>query len=97
MTRRICKTSGWALTALLLSVAFLAPALQAAESQAALEKKNMDLTVRPGDDFFRYANGAWIRALAMPADKSESTPSTRCASRTAPGCATSSRASRPFP
>ena len=31
----------------------------------------MDLTVRPGDDFFRYANGAWIRNLELPADKSE--------------------------
>ena len=49
-----------------------APAFHAAgESRPALDKKNMDLSVRPGDDFFRYANGAWIRDLAMPADKSE--------------------------
>ncbi len=48
------------------------PALLAAgEGQPALDKKNMDLAVRPGDDFYRYANGAWIRDLAMPADKSE--------------------------
>jgi putative endopeptidase len=48
------------------------PALHAAAADPpALDRKNMDLTVRPGDDFFRYANGAWIRALAMPADKSE--------------------------
>ncbi|MBE0665518.1 MAG: hypothetical protein IH584_06805, partial [Candidatus Aminicenantes bacterium] len=45
--------------------------LTAAEKQPALDIKNMDLAVRPGDDFFRYANGAWIRDLAMPADKSE--------------------------
>ncbi|HUU05328.1 MAG TPA: M13 family metallopeptidase N-terminal domain-containing protein, partial [Patescibacteria group bacterium] len=45
--------------------------LAAAENQPALDKKNMDLSIRPGDDFFRYANGAWIRNLAMPADKSE--------------------------
>ncbi len=31
----------------------------------------MDMAVRPGDDFFRYANGAWIRNLELPADKSE--------------------------
>jgi putative endopeptidase len=43
----------------------------AAATAPALEKKNMDLTQKPGDDFFRYANGAWIRDLAMPADKSE--------------------------
>jgi len=43
----------------------------AATDQPALDKKNMDLAVRPGDDFYRYANGAWIRNLAIPADKSE--------------------------
>jgi putative endopeptidase len=48
------------------------PLLHAAgENRPALDKKNMDQSVRPGDDFFRYANGAWIRDLAMPADKSE--------------------------
>jgi len=29
----------------------------------------MDLSVRPGDDFNRYANGAWIDRTAIPADK----------------------------
>ncbi len=43
----------------------------AATAGPALDKKNMDLTVRPGNDFFRYANGAWIRNLELPADKSE--------------------------
>jgi putative endopeptidase len=42
-----------------------------ASDQPALDKKNMGLAVRPGDDFYRYANGAWIRDLVMPADKSE--------------------------
>ena len=51
---------------------FTASLLPAAAEPPALDKKNMDLTIRPGDDFFRYANGAWIRGLAMPADKSES-------------------------
>ncbi len=31
---------------------------------------NMDRSVRPGDDFFRFANGGWLDATAMPADKS---------------------------
>jgi putative endopeptidase len=43
----------------------------AAAPQAALDRKNMDLSLKPGDDFFRYANGAWIRSLEIPADKSE--------------------------
>jgi putative endopeptidase len=57
-----------------LALFLLIPAsllLAAAAAEPALDKKNMNPAVRPGDDFFRYANGAWIRNLAMPADKSE--------------------------
>ena len=28
-----------------------------------------DTSVRPGDDFFRYANGAYVDALVIPADR----------------------------
>lgn len=34
-----------------------------------LDRKNMDLSVRPGDDFFQYANGAWIDKMEIPDDK----------------------------
>src|SRR5690348_1383157 len=30
----------------------------------------MDKSVRPGDDFFRYANGTWDRVTPIPADRS---------------------------
>jgi putative endopeptidase len=30
----------------------------------------MDLSVKPGDDFERYASGAWLARTAIPADKS---------------------------
>jgi len=30
----------------------------------------MDTSVKPGDDFFSYVNGAWIATAEMPADKS---------------------------
>lgn len=29
--------------------------------------KNMDISVRPGDDFFKYANGAWLKKNPIPA------------------------------
>lgn len=29
----------------------------------------MDPAVRPGDDFFQYVNGTWIKTTVMPADK----------------------------
>ena len=31
--------------------------------------KDMDPSVRPGDDFFDYANGAWIKSHPIPADE----------------------------
>ena len=29
-----------------------------------------DLSVKPGDDFFRYANGHWLDTFELPADRS---------------------------
>ncbi|MGI9203579.1 MAG: peptidase M13, partial [Woeseiaceae bacterium] len=30
----------------------------------------MDTSVRPGDDFFAYMNGTWLKETEIPADKS---------------------------
>jgi putative endopeptidase len=30
----------------------------------------MDASVKPGDDFFRYANGAWLKTAQIPPDRS---------------------------
>ena len=30
---------------------------------------NMDLTVKPGDDFYDYSNGAWIKRTQIPPDR----------------------------
>src|SRR5215471_194271 len=32
---------------------------------------NLDRDVRPGDDFFRFANGSWIKRTEIPADRGE--------------------------
>jgi predicted metalloendopeptidase len=32
--------------------------------------ENMDKSVKPGDDFFRYVNGTWLKNTEIPADKS---------------------------
>jgi putative endopeptidase len=55
----------------LFSLALASPLLAAGSAEPALDRKNMDFSFRPGDDFYRYANGAWIRNLELPADKSE--------------------------
>src|SRR5438105_53680 len=34
-----------------------------------VDRASMDPDVAPGDDFFRYANGAWLRRTEIPADR----------------------------
>ena len=46
-------------------LAFLATAAAA----DGLDLAAMDRTVRPGDDFFAYANGSWIKNTEIPADR----------------------------
>ena len=35
----------------------------------AFDVRNMDKSVKPGDDFFRYVNGTWLKNNPIPADK----------------------------
>src|SRR5256884_5309859 len=35
-----------------------------------LDPKNIDSSVKPGDDFFNYANGAWIKRTEIPPEYS---------------------------
>jgi putative endopeptidase len=39
------------------------------EARKLLDPANMDTTVRPGDNFYLYANGAWLRNNPVPADQ----------------------------
>ncbi|MDB5253683.1 MAG: peptidase [Flaviaesturariibacter sp.] len=34
-----------------------------------IDKSNMDLSVKPGDNFYRYANGTWLKQNPVPASK----------------------------
>ncbi len=36
-----------------------------------IDLSNQDASVRPGDDFFRYANGRWLDSFELPADRSD--------------------------
>jgi putative endopeptidase len=40
-----------------------------ASAHAGIEPKNFDLTVKPQDDFFRYANGTWLKNVTIPASE----------------------------
>ena len=47
-----------------------APAAPRAElGSFGFAQNGMDESVRPGDDFYKYANGTWARQTAIPADK----------------------------
>jgi endothelin-converting enzyme/putative endopeptidase len=41
----------------------------AAPEVPGIQLANMDRSVRPGDDFYRYANGDWIKRTQIPADR----------------------------
>src|SRR5512143_1903702 len=36
---------------------------------AASLERTVDASIRPGDDFFAYANGSWLKATEIPAGK----------------------------
>src|SRR5208337_3955907 len=39
--------------------------------EKAFDPGSMNLSVKPGDDFYEYVNGAWIKSHPVPADKSQ--------------------------
>lgn len=54
-----------------LTAAAVAPAIGSTLSETwGFDTSGMDRSVRPGDDFFAYANGAWARRTEIPADRS---------------------------
>ncbi|MGB9927857.1 MAG: M13 family metallopeptidase [Methanosarcina sp.] len=40
------------------------------EQKKAIDPANMNLSIKPGDDFYEYAQGSWIKTHPVPADKS---------------------------
>jgi putative endopeptidase len=58
------------LTALLLTAAAPLPAFAAEPAAAGIDETAMDTQVKPGDEFYLYANGAWLAKAEIPADRS---------------------------
>ena len=44
-------------------------AADAEESEPGIDLAGIDRTVAPGDDFFAYANGTWLKTTEIPADR----------------------------
>jgi putative endopeptidase len=66
------STKALVIAAFFLSLAPLTSAQQAASTQKVpvVNTANMDLAVKPGDDFYHYANGAYLSRTQIPADRS---------------------------
>ncbi len=62
-----------ALAAVFMS-ALSAAAFAAPPVSHTVDKQGIDTSVKPGDDFYKYANGAWIKTAKIPADRSSYGP-----------------------
>lgn len=45
------------------------PPVKNSSNRKFIDPANMDLSIKPGDNFYLYANGAWIRKTLIPASK----------------------------
>ena len=59
------------------------PAATAASSPHGLDLAGIDRSVTPGEDFFHYANGAWLKATGIPPDRSSYGPGKQLTEMTA--------------
>jgi len=67
----ISKFAAACVTSCALAVAIAANAQDAAPAQQThgIAVANMDRSVKPGDDFYQYASGDWIKRTEIPADR----------------------------
>jgi putative endopeptidase len=66
--RALSRTAATA--ALLLTAGSFGSASDGAAAVRGLDVAGIDRSVVPGDDFFRYANGTWLKTTEIPADRS---------------------------
>ncbi|MGA7989828.1 MAG: M13 family metallopeptidase [Thermoanaerobaculia bacterium] len=69
--RRLDRAGAALVCAALLAASACAPAggVPAGAFAPGIDLGGMDPAVAPGDDFFRYANGAWLKNADVPADR----------------------------
>jgi putative endopeptidase len=60
--------------AIVLLAAACASNLKAPSDSSAIDLQGIDRSVAPGDDFFAFANGSWMKSAEIPADRSSIGP-----------------------
>lgn len=64
------SSAAMACCAAVLGIALIAlNAQETAQETHGISVANMDRSVKPGDDFYQYANGGWIQRTEIPADR----------------------------
>ena len=65
------KTTIWVGVCLIAAVllSFIPPGDKGKKKRKFIDPANMDLSVKPGDNFYLYANGNWLRENKVPASK----------------------------
>ncbi len=66
---RVFLPSLIALSALIFDAAQMPAQNQPKSDTHGIAVSHMDVSVKPGDDFYHYANGAWIKKTEIPADR----------------------------
>ena len=54
---------------LLPAILLLASIASFSQTTKYIDKANMDLSIKPGDNFYQYANGTWIKNNPVPASR----------------------------
>jgi predicted metalloendopeptidase len=60
----------WFAAAAVLAFSAAADTAPALKDATGIDQAALDPSVKPGDDFFAYANGSWIKKTEIPADRS---------------------------
>jgi len=60
----------WICLLLILAIAPLAQTARGSEDLHGIGVTDIDRSVQPGDDFYRYSNGHWLSTAVIPADRS---------------------------
>ena len=59
------------------------------ELKSGIDRATFDTNIKPGQDFYQYVNGAWIKNNPIPAEYSRWAPFRSCVTTTSFTCARS--------